>query len=215
MSDFEIRDLVPGSRDENDYLQAGYDSTNRAVALFGEIPFSDLFTTDWEHLMPTIRANAAIAAGRGLIKNLPPVDQVLADLQGRAGLSFRSLLLMKKDSVSIAATELLVNLWLLWGVALPCLPVCALAGNKRVVTLDALVRAAPTYTYRSLFEVSQNDAGPVITNATKDALSNGVLSIRVNDRCCSISTTHCGFAAGRNCVEANGHCSIGSNDTCP
>src|SRR5262245_54234582 len=64
-TNFDILLLNPIFQDENDYYQAGYRLINRMVCVYGEITFEQLFSQNWDTLMPQLATNVDNAVTRG------------------------------------------------------------------------------------------------------------------------------------------------------
>ncbi len=188
------------------------------VRVYGHIPFGEFYTQPWGKLFSRFpgfpdNLGAPIPARYALNKD---ANKMLGDLSQPkfAGLSFLTLMSGDATREKKLANELLTNLWMQHAVALPVRPEVEDARLGRLRAARRLIKLAPKYTYRMIFETSKKKAGPLITRTIEDGYLHGLFAPAPDDRCCGCSNTvppvctcqslpysrkHCGQAVGDSC----------------
>jgi hypothetical protein len=214
-SRFESRNGVAGWEKHNAMIQAGYDTTDRMAALFGEITFAELFTQPWGTLVPRIMPKIESAASYGLIDDPSSVAELFNVFSAYyPEMSFKSLSDSMNGDDPILPKKAWASIFKLYqhhGIKLP--EISENDGRNAEVkrTLDQLVDLAGDFTYRTIWETPRAKDLKAAMEAIQQA-KPFVIFISSNHFCCSCgSSCHCNFASSTDyCGVAGGQCVIGS-----
>lgn len=180
---FDIRTLVEGAEFDDERIQCTYDAINLTAFLVGDIPFSALFRSDMQTLIPLVFPRVQAAAQAGLLEDPAQVELLLLQLQsaaptGTLGAFFAS----SRQAMAPALLALLVALRR-HGVRIP-LPSSQSGARQRARVITRLVAHAGTLTFTDLFTRTHEDTPSRARAAVTLARSQGLFSWYANDRCC-------------------------------
>jgi hypothetical protein len=217
---FDIRELVPGSENDEPRVQLVYDTVNRMVVLIGDVPFRRLFSEPLAALGERVLARADEAVDGGLLDDEAAVREAVARLLTSASeLTVGELFCREHHHLRREVVESTIAVRRL-GIQIP---IPGRGGERRRESLRRLLRTAPEVTFKDLFVKSGRDVGDETLRAIHAVKRVGLLGWFGNDRCCAKRAGHDGIADL--CSPNNGTwcnltgmdddlCSIGS-DPCP
>jgi hypothetical protein len=186
---FEIRDKIPGSHNENDFIQAGYDLINLTVCVWGNLTFKEIFTQPWGVLIPRVEANVCSAIKRKLIKKPELVLDYLSCLEEMGDMTFQGLMSGSQSPRILAASKTLFDMWRFGGVALPMRPFRPSVRAESRAALAELLMVAPDFCYVHLFTTTRIGCGKEISQAISNAIDlNLIIMISDNSHCCTNGT---------------------------
>jgi hypothetical protein len=192
-STLDIRSLIAGSDQDDDIIQAVYNSVNRLIALVGDVPFRELFESPIRDVAASALASLERVA-TGLIKDpasLRELIQQLVRIGGEATLGE-----LFSDSRQTADPQVLTQLIAIRRAGLR-IPIPARHDGKaeqRRLALADLVKLVPKLTFRQMFTRPKKDVSNEVLNAIGRVKTLGLLSWFANDRCCIKGAGHDGVA---------------------
>jgi hypothetical protein len=199
---FDIRDLVPDAEIDERSTQCIYDTVNLTILLTADVPFQDLFTLPLTVLIPRVLPRIREAARFGLIDHPNRVERLARKLLSQAPdlLTVGDLFVRARTEIPLETLRTVAALRR-EGIRIP-LPVSdGLTGvsQERSDALRGLLVAAPQLTFKDLFVVSHEEAGPSVVSAIRAATTAGLFAWFKNDRCCIIK-----FGDEDRCVPHDG-----------
>lgn len=219
---FDIRNYVPGAERDNDYIQAGYDTINRMVALIGDISFLELFGQELGEIATRLTSKVPLAAQFGLIKHPDVVLDLLCSLS-QVNLSLQQLIDNGYDETFQGVYDTIQDLWR-QGIYFPKPTGYAGKDAKLQKALRGLLEQAGNFSYQQLFDTAAKDLPQATLNAIQRSNRGGVIFLSGNGRCCSCDDAgvcgctpgnpndNCTMIPGTNsCTSTSTKCSIGGS----
>jgi hypothetical protein len=186
---FDVRTIPSLAYDgvEDDMTEAAYDNVNRMMALMGDIPFGELFSTPWVKLSLSCRVPELQAAG--LLNDPAAVYSAFDVLEAAGNTSWASYIngdvyREGDDEVSMALKSLNRQ-----GIYLPRLHPVASKNKRSMMALNELVDLASDLTYFQLFTESIPDYARL--DAVRNAIKCSIIHLPPNGKCCDINTRGC------------------------